>query len=301
MRMSLAGDASGNLISIPLMIAHGQKDGPILGITAAIHGDELNGLKVIHRLFQELNPKELVGTILAVPVVNMPGFLRNQRFFSDGQDLNRIMPGKPGGNCAQVYAHRFIERIISKLDRLVDLHTASFGRVNAFYVRANLEHEATAQMAYAQHPQILLHNPSHDDTLRAAAMERGIPAITVEVGDPMLFQKKMIRFGFQGLANILSQMGMVDLEEEPPNFDPVICNRSYWLYTDHGGLLNIDVELRDKVKKGQRIARVTDIFGQLLKEYHAPESGVIIGRSTNPVNQTGSRIVHLGIPVQTSE
>ena len=292
--LSLVRDPRGMRIAVPVLVARGVEDGPTLGLTAAMHGDELNGMRVIHRVFEELDPRDLRGTVIGVPVVNVPGFLEGTRYFNDGVDLNRIMPGKKGGNSSQVYAYRFIERVVKRFDRLIDLHTASFGRVNSLYVRADVENDETGWMARAQHPQILLHNPGHDGTLRAAAMDLGIPAITVEVGDPNRFQKKMIRYGFMGVANVLAHLKMVDLDEELPSFEPVHCSSSQWLYTDVGGLLQVHVELGDIVEEGQRLATVTDIFGEKLTTYAAPSHGIIIGKSTHPVNQTGSRIVHLG-------
>ncbi|MBU0551612.1 succinylglutamate desuccinylase/aspartoacylase family protein [Myxococcota bacterium] len=300
LKLSLVGDARGERIYIPLLVARGAHPGPTLGLTAAIHGNELNGLRVIHRLFEELNPQDLRGDIIAAPIVNVPGFLQSTRAFNDGQDLNRIMPGRPNGNSAEVYAYRFIERVLSRFDYLVDLHTASFGRINSLYVRADLDHPETSWMARAQHPQIILHNTGSDGTLRSAAMDRGIPAITVEVGNPMRFQRELIRYGFVGVANILARLKMVDLEEALPSFEPVICRRSSWMYTDLGGLLQVYPELCDRVEAGAIIARVSDVYGQALKTYRAPEAGIVIGKSTNPASQTGSRIIHLGVVTEES-
>lgn len=294
LKLSLMGDARGERVYIPLLVARGAKAGPTLGLTAAIHGNELNGLRVIHRLFEELDPKELRGDIIAAPILNIPGFLQSTRTFNDGQDLNRIMPGRPDGNSGQVYAHRLVERVLSRFDYLVDLHTASVGRINSLYVRADMEHPEAAWMARAQHPQIILHNPGFDQTWRSVAMERGIPAITVEVGDPMRFQRKMIRYGFVGVANILARLKMVDLEEALPDFEPILCERSTWLYSDLGGLLEVYPGLCERVEAGAIIARSRDVYGQAIKTYYAPESGIVIGKSTNPAAQTGARILHLG-------
>jgi predicted deacylase len=291
----MMADALGEPISMPAIVARGSEPGPTVGITAAIHGNELNGLRIIHRLIADLDPQELRGNIVAVPIVNVPGYLRNTREFSDGSDLNRTMPGKSHGRSSEVYAHRFMTRVVSNFDYLIDLHTASFGRVNSLYVRADLTHPETAWMARAQHPQIMVHNRGADGTLRDAAMDRGIPAITVEVGDPQRFQRRMIRFGLIGVGNVLARLQMLPLEESLPEHEPVVCARSYWLYSDDGGLLEVFPNLTDQVDAGDLVARVTDVFGELVTEYHAPEAGIVIGKSTNPVNTTGSRILHLGV------
>lgn len=293
--MTLITDGMNVPIRIPVMVARGTQDFPVLGLTAAVHGNELNGIPVIQRLFSAIDPKQLKGTIIAVPVVNVPSFIRGKRRFNDGVDLNHIMPGKPDGNVSQVYAYRFFEKIIRRVDYLLDLHTASQGRINTYYVRADMKHPIARKLAMLQNAQIIVHNPPSDGTLRGAADAIDIPAITLEVGNPSTFQKRMIKSGLVGVDNVLSYLEMIDEEPEEPKTPTVICQRSYWLYTDVGGLLTLHVDLMDLVKKGARIASIRDIFGNLIREYHAPEDGIIIGKSVSPVNQTGGRIVHLGI------
>ena len=190
--LTLITDGLGNPINIPVMVAKGEKDGPILGLTAALHGNELNGISVIQRLFRELDINDLSGTVVGIPVVNIPSFIRKKRRFNDGVDLNHIMPGKKDGNVSNVYAYRFVNKIIKQFDYLLDLHTASFGRINSFYIRADMEHEEVKKMALLQNADIIVHNPPSDGTLRGAADELGIPAITIEVGNPNTFQKRLI-------------------------------------------------------------------------------------------------------------
>ncbi len=293
--LTLITDGLGNPINIPVMVAKGEKDGPILGLTAALHGNELNGISVIQRLFRELDINDLSGTVVGIPVVNIPSFIRKKRRFNDGVDLNHIMPGKKDGNVSNVYAYRFVNKIIKQFDYLLDLHTASFGRINSFYIRADMEHEEVKKMALLQNADIIVHNPPSDGTLRGAADELGIPAITIEVGNPNTFQKRLIRSGVEGIHNVLSHLKMIPDEIEVPKKTTIICKSSYWIYTDVGGLLTVHVDLREIVKKGKIIASIRDIFGNLLKEYLAPENGIVIGKSTSPVNQTGGRILHLGI------
>ena len=293
--LKLITDGLGNPINIPVMVAKGEKDGPILGLTAALHGNELNGISVIQRLFRELDINDLSGTVVGIPVVNIPSFIRKKRRFNDGVDLNHIMPGKKDGNVSNVYAYRFVNKIIKQFDYLLDLHTASFGRINSFYIRADMEHEEVKKMALLQNADIIVHNPPSDGTLRGAADELGIPAITIEVGNPNTFQKRLIRSGVEGIHNVLSHLKMIPDEIEVPKKTTIICKSSYWIYTDVGGLLTVHVDLREIVKKGKIIASIRDIFGNLLKEYLAPENGIVIGKSTSPVNQTGGRILHLGI------
>ncbi|MCA9651468.1 MAG: succinylglutamate desuccinylase/aspartoacylase family protein [Myxococcales bacterium] len=295
MLLSLTSDALGQAIQIPVLVARGKRPGPVVGITAAVHGNELNGIPVIHHLFAALEGKPLRGTVVGVVVANVPGLHAHQREFVDGTDLNHIFPGSQHGNVSQVYAHRLLHQLVARFDFLLDLHTASFGRINSLYVRADMSHPKTARMAILQKPQIILHNRASDGTLRGAAMEQGIPAITIEIADPHRFQPKYVRPTLVGVLSVLAELGLVRRRPPRPGPPPLLCERSYWMYTDRGGLLEVLPQLADRVEAGEVVARVRDAFGDLRTEYRAPESGVVIGKSTNPVGQTGARILHLGL------
>lgn len=293
----MVADGMGLPMYIPVIVARGLKEGPVIGITAATHGNELNGIPVVQRLFKELHPEisTVRGTIIGIPVMNVPGFLLMQRKFNDGIDLNRIMPGKADGDTSEVYAHRLADRIISQFDYLLDLHTASNGRVNSYYIRANMDDAETATLAKLQNAQIILNSPAKDQTVRGVVQCNGGKAITLEVGDPNMFQKKLIRSGLEGVNNTLVYLKLCDGEIVKPAQEAIICSRSYWIYTDKGGILQVMPNVTDMVKKGELIAVIRNIFGDVIKQYFAPEDGIVIGKSVHPVSQTGSRILHLGI------
>lgn len=293
--VELVSDGLGQPVRIPVLVARGGKPGPVVGVTAAVHGNELNGIPVIHRLFAALEGKPLRGTVVGVVVANVPGLHAHQREFVDGTDLNDIFPGRAQGNTSQTYAHRLLEWVVKRFDYLLDLHTASFGRINSLYVRADMEHEVTSRMAYLQKPQIILHNRASDGTLRGAAMELGIPAITIEIADPHRFQPRYIRPAVAGVLAVLAELGVVKRRPSRPGPPPILCRRSYWMYTDRGGLLDVLPELAQPVRRGEVVARIRDAFGDVRTEYLAPDDGVVIGKSTNPVGQSGARILHLGV------
>ncbi len=296
--LTISYDGISQPIRIPIIVAKGRSDHPIVGLTAAVHGNELNGIFVIQRLFNEIQVDSLNGIIIGVPVVNVPSYLAKQRRYLNNVDLNHIMPGKENGNVSQEYAHQFFSKVIKKFDYLVDLHTASQGRINSFYVRADLKHPIVRKMAFLQNAQIIVHNPPSDGTLRGAADEIDIPALTLEVGNPNSLQNKMVKSGIIGIHNVLSYLDMIPDSIIDIQSAPIVCSRSYWLYTDVGGLLRVDVNLTDRVSKGQKIAVICNIFGAVIKEYFAPEDGIVIGKSVSPVNQSGGRILHLGIVKQ---
>jgi len=293
--LDIATDPLGQPISLPVLIGRGRKPGPVLGFTAAVHGNELNGIPVIQRLFKEIGDQEVCGTIIGVPIVNIPSFMRKKRRFIDGVDINHIMPGGRNGSVSEVYVKRFFDKVITGLDYLIDLHTASAGRINSYYIRADMKDKPTRELALLQNAQIIVHNPPSDGTLRGAAEAEGIPAITLEVGNPNTFQRGMIRSGITGLHNAMIHLGMIKGDIDRPEKEPVICKKSYWIYTERGGLLTVLPGITDKVKRGDLLAYQNDIFGDRLIEYWAPEDGVVIGKSIDPVNQTGGRILHLGI------
>lgn len=297
--VELVADGLGNGIRVPVMVARGSRDGPIVGITAAVHGNELNGVAVIHEAFAKLDPDSVRGTVVGVPVVNVPGLHRHQREFIDGTDLNRSFPGREDGTVAQVYVHRLLTRVVQDFEILLDLHTASFGRINSLYVRADMTNPDSARMAYLLRPAIVVHNPARDGSLRGEFTEAGVPAITVEIGDPSRWQGAHVRETLAGIRAVMADLGVLRRgKPRAPGPDPVICDRSYWMYTDRGGLLEVLPDLEEVVRKDQPVARVRDAFGHAYREYRAPEDGVVVGKSVNPVGQTGARILHLGVPAR---
>ena len=293
--LHMVTDGMGVPIYVPVMVARGAEDGPVVGITAAVHGNELNGIPVIQRLMSELDPQQLRGTVVGVPGVNVPSLLRRQRRFIDGTDLNHVMPGRADGTVSQVYAFRVVDRLVRHFDYLFDLHTASFGRVNSYYIRADMANETVRKMAELQNAQIIVHNPPGDGTLRGTADDLGIPAITLEVGDPNTFQRGVIRATATGIHNFLIDKGLIEGEIDLEDDETVLCRKSYWLYADTGGLLSIKPKITQRVSAGETIAVLRNPFGDEIRTYEAPEDGIVIGHSVSPVCQTGGRLLHLGL------
>lgn len=295
-RLVINENATGNETMLPVIVVRGPEEGPVVGITAAVHGNELNGIRVIHRLLAVLKQSPLLrGTVVAVPIVNIPGYVREQREFADGADINRIMPGKADGNESSLYAHRVLDRLVRHFDYLFDLHTASFGRINSLYIRVDMTSEIPRTLARLIDPQIIVHSPGADGTLRDAAADMGIHAVTVEVGDPQRFQPGLVRSTRLGLQEVLEHLEMLPNISDTGEAPIIECGRSYWIYTDRGGVLSVLPHVTDMVAKGDVIAHLHNVWGDLVREYRAPEDGVIVGKSTNPAARAGSRIVHLGI------
>lgn len=282
---------------VPVIIVRGEGNGPTLGLTAAVHGDELNGISTIFKLIEEVNPKKLNGNLVLVPIVNVPGYLMNQRRFSDNIDLNRVMPGAPTGKASDIYVHHFIQKIVRKFDYLLDLHTASHGRVNSLYLRADLENEETRTLAYLQNPQIIVQKYDDDKTLRGWANDNGIPCITIEIGNPNAFQHALIDETLDGIVNTMKYLKMLKGRVKNMVNDAYVCDHSYWIYSSKGGIVDVFPKLADEVKAGQIIAKVYDVFGQVKEEIEADRNGVVIGKNISPNGEAGTRLLHLGVNV----
>ena len=301
--LSMTDDGMSQSILVPIIVLKGIGSAPVLGLVAGIHGNELNGIKVIQEVTNEIDLPSLNGIVIAIPGLNRNGILQNEREFIDGVDLNRIFPGKMDGNRSQQFVWQISHKILPHFDYLIDMHTASFGRENSYYVRADLSDESMSKMAAIQDADIMLDSegaPSTGDqssstrTMRAEAMLKGIPTITVELGNPQVFQKEMIERGKKGVRNTLKWLGMIDGEIEVSAVTK-ICERSLWIYSNVGGFQELMVQLNQVLEKGDRIAIIRDPFGHVLKEYVAPESGIVIGLSSNPITMSGDRIIHLGV------
>lgn len=281
---------------LPIIVVKGMEDGPVLGITAALHGNELNGISTIFKLIEDIDPKKLKGSLVLVPIANIPGYLSKQRYFTDYVDLNRIMPGKAGGKTSDLYAHFLTSKVISKFNYLLDLHTASHGRVNSLYIRADLENEETRTLAYLQNPQIIVQKYDEEGTLRGWANDNGIAAITIEIGDPSAFQHSLIDETLEGILNTMRHYEMIDGEvKDMVSDEAIVSDHSYWIYSKKGGIVDVLPKLADKVKKGDVIAIVYDVFGQIREEVRADKNGVVIGKNINPSCDAGTRVLHLGV------
>eukprot|EP01080_Neovahlkampfia_damariscottae_P008114 gene8114-12575_t len=283
-------------ISIPIIIAKGVQEGPILGITVALHGNEINGIVVVHRLMEKLDLKTLNGTVVAIPVCNPLAYGNSIRYFNDGIDLNSVFPGKEHGSTSEVYVYRLFTNILTQFEYLIDMHTASHGRINSLYVRSDMNDLSTSRMALLHYPEIIVHNTSKT-TLRGTLMALGIKTITIEIGNPSVFQEKFIAITLRGVWEVMKFLTMIPnvLTFAKPTHKLTICSSSYWIYTDTGGVLTVHPALNTWVKKGELVAEVHTIFGKLTKEYFSPDDGIIVGKATNPIAQSGDRIMHIGI------
>ncbi|MCA9700289.1 MAG: succinylglutamate desuccinylase/aspartoacylase family protein [Myxococcales bacterium] len=293
LHLQLFRDPAGQPLRVPVLAVRGAEPGPVLGVIAAIHGNELNGVPAVHRFVHGLDPRRLRGTVLAISVVNIPGFLLRRRGFSDARDLNRLFPGKQGGSDSQLWVGKLRELFLSHLDFLVDLHTAGPGRTNPVYARVDFEDPVAIELGIAAKPDLILNKPASPKTVRGAAASLEVPCVTLELGAPQMLQPEIVDRATTGLRRIARHLEMLNRPLTVKNRPP-LCSDSNWVYTAHGGLLEVFPALLDRVREGQLVGRTVNLFGEVVGEYHAPQKGIVIGKTVDPVAPIGTRVVHIG-------
>ncbi len=284
---------------VPVLIAHGARPGPTLCLTAAIHGDEINGIEIVRRVLHQIEPDELSGTVIGVPIVNLDGFRRATRYLSDRRDLNRYFPGNPNGSYATRIAHSLFQNIILKCDYLVDLHTASFYRTNLPQLRGDLKNKSVLDFSRYFGGMSVLHNNGAAGTLRRAATDAGIPALTMETGGPHALEQDAINYGVKGVKNLLHNLTMYKTVRLWLLPQPVFY-QSIWVRSTQGGIMLSKVDLDEKVRAGQLLGRVVDPISNTSSDIISPINGTILGKALDQVVSPGFATFHIGI-VATEE
>ena len=284
---------TGGDISLPVRVVHGREPGPTVWVNAAIHGDEVMGVEVVQQIVASLSPKTLRGTLVAVPVVNVFGFMTGDRYLPDRRDLNRSFPGSARGSLASRIAHLFMREIVSGCEVGIDLHTGSDRRSNLPQVRADLDDERTRELAQAFGAPVMLHAKIRDGSLRHAAREQGAKVLLYEAGEPLRFDAYAVDAGVVGVRRVLAALGMTEPVDEPPVEPSLECRSSGWVRARRTGILHLDVRLGQKVSDGERLGTLFDSFGKTLRAVYANRDGIVIGRTEAPLVNSGDAVVHI--------
>ncbi len=277
--------------SLPVEVVHGRKAGKVLWLSAAIHGDELNGIEIIRQVLDGVDHKELCGTLIAVPIVNVFGFLQRSRYLPDRRDLNRSFPGSKRGSLAARLARLLLDEVVEPASHGIDLHTGSLQRTNLPQIRADLGDPETLRCALAFGAPVTLHAEQRDGSLRAAAAKRGKPVLLFEGGSAHRFEREAIEAGVRGVFGVMRAIGMLPAGDAPD--DTAIHHRTKWVRARKSGLFRRDTELGAKVEKGQRLGRVGDVFGRSTVSVKAPTAGTVIGMALNPLVNLGDALVNI--------
>ncbi len=279
---------------LPVRVIRGKKDGPVVFISAAIHGDELNGIEIIRRFRMLSILKRLKGTVILVPIVNVYGIMTLSRYLPDRRDLNRSFPGNEKGSLAGRVARIFFDEIVSKCDLGIDLHTGAIHRSNLPQVRTNIENEYTFNLAKVFGAPVVLHSEIRDGSLRAVAQEEGVPILLYEAGEALRFDETSIRIGVHGIVNVLREINMLPkVSRKKPAKVPVITKSSQWVRASESGMLRTIKALGDTVQKDEVIAFIDEPLDDVSFEIKALFDGIIIGKSEIPLVQAGDAVFHI--------
>lgn len=300
--LPIARLVTGTRISLPVQVIHGTSDGPSVWLSAAVHGDEIAGVEIIRRVAEQLDPKRLAGTVIAVPIVNVHGFLNGDRYLPDRRDLNRSFPGSANGSLAGRVANLFMNEIVSRCEVGIDLHTGSDHRTNLPQIRADLDDDRTRQLAEAFGASIMLHAKVRDGSLRGAATDLGKTVLLYEGGEAWRFDKDAIEVGTTGVLNVLSELAMIDRPTDTCPIQPRTSRRTSWIRARRSGIVRLDVSLGDVVTKGQQIGVIHDSVGARLARVNASLDGVVIGHVQHPLVNQGDAVLNIAeITTKVSE
>ena len=279
--------------SIPIQVIRGRRRGPVVFVSAAIHGDELNGIEIIRRLKGLSVIKKLKGSLILVPVVNVYGLNTLSRYLPDRRDLNRSFPGSTKGSLAARIARIFFEEIVQKSDLGIDLHTGAIHRTNLPQIRTNVKNEETLRLARAFEAPVILHSELRDGSLRAEAQDQGVPILLYEAGEALRFDETAIKIGVKGIVNVLRALDMLPQTKKRRYRNPLTCQCSSWMRAPESGILRTVKALGDSVKVNEVIAFVDEPLGEMSYELRAKYDGIIIGKSQIPLVQEGDAVFHI--------
>lgn len=286
--------ATGAQVSLPIEVVNGRQPGPRLFVCAAVHGDEINGIEIIRRVLRGRPLSRLRGTLLAVPVVNLFGFVGLSRYLPDRRDLNRSFPGSAAGSLAARIAHIFLREVVDNSTHGIDLHTGAVHRSNLPQIRACLDHAETEKLARAFGVPVLLNANLRDGSLRQAVYERGVPMLLYEGGEALRFDESAIRAGTRGVLSVMRALGMLPGRKHPAAaLRPFIARSSHWVRAPRSGILRSRSALGAAVRAGDRLGYIADPLGDDEQEVSAPHAGVVIGRSELPIVNEGDAIFHI--------
>lgn len=280
-------------LSMPVQVVNGRRSGPVLFVAAAIHGDELNGVEIVRRLLKRKALDSLRGTLIAVPIVNVHGFLDQSRYLPDRRDLNRSFPGSAKGSVAGRLANIFMNEIVRRSNYGIDLHTGAVDRSNLPQIRADLDDPETLKLAKAFGVPVIINASVREGSLRGCGAALGTPVLTYEAGEALRFDEVCIRAGVRGILNIMATIGMLPGSQKRRTKEPVIASSTSWIRAAGSGIVINKVQLGQSVRKDQRLATISDPLGRREEDVPARFDGIVIGRSNLPLALEGDALFNV--------
>lgn len=292
LRLKVSESYTADPVSIAVTVIRGEEPGPTVFVTASIHGDELNGVGIVRDLLAEERLAELKGTLIAVPVTNVPGFLTLDRHAPDRRDLNRSFPGNKRGSLTSRLAGILFHEVVRRSDFGIDLHTGGGERSNFPQVRADLSSPRVARLAHDFGLPMVIHGLGPRRSLRRTAVLHGVPTIVYEAGSPRRFERGFIEAGLQGVVSVLRRLEMLPGEPLTPPVS-IEVRESRWLRARVGGILDLRVQLGEPVEQNQMISVNTNPFGHERNQLKSKASGIVIGLTGLPLVHPGDAVCHL--------
>ena len=282
-------------LSMPIHIIRGETPGPTLCITAAIHGDELNGIEIIRRLLKKIKKNKIAGTLIAIPIVNIYGFLYQDRYLMDRRDLNRSFPGSSKGSLAARLAQLITTDILSQVTHCVDLHSGSQHRSNLPQIRTNIDSPTSFQLAKVFNAPVILHATVRDGSLRQHANEKNIPCLLYEAGEALRFDEMSIKTGLKGILNLMHALKMIShpIKTKRKHITATAARSSYWVRAPQSGLLHSSKLLGKSIKEGELLAIIGNPSTTEEYKLYSPLSGIIIGKNNLPMVHEGAALFHI--------
>lgn len=282
-------------VSLPVHIIRAKKPGPTIFVSAAVHGDELNGIEIIRRLIHQNKFKITRGTVIAVPMVNVYGVVNQSRYMPDRRDLNRCFPGSAKGSLAGRVAHIFLNEIVKHCDYGIDLHTGAIHRSNLPQIRADMSDADTKELAEVFGVPVVLNSNLVDGSLRESAVKNNTKILLYEAGEALRFDEFSIRAGMKGILNVLQHLGMTRKasSSKKKRLIPFIANGSQWVRANASGIVHNIVNLGDQITKGQILAEIGSPYGAIFDSVKATRSGILIGKQNIPLVQEGEAMFHV--------
>lgn len=283
-------------LSIPIEVVHGRNDGPVLFLSAAVHGDEIVGVEVIRRILASKQLKSMRGTLIAVPVVNIFGFLNQSRYLPDRRDLNRSFPGSERGSIASRLANLFLSQVVAQCTHGIDLHTAAIHRENLPQVRADTSDHEVLAMAKAFGLPVVVNSGLIEGSLRAAAAQMSVKMIVYEASEALRFDETAIRAGVNGVLRVMREIGMLRKSRSNPAKTlkvPTVATQSRWVRAPQSGIHRSITPLGAVVEKDSLLGHISSPLGENEVPVTASHDGILIGRSTNPLVTEGEALFHI--------
>jgi predicted deacylase len=283
-------------VSLPVHVIHGKKPGPVLFVSAAIHGDEVIGVEIVRRLLKARGLKGMAGTLMAVPIVNAFGFHNHARYLPDRRDLNRCFPGGPEGSMASRLAHIFMEEVVLRSDLGIDLHSAAVHRQNLPQIRLTPGNARLAHLGRVFGAPVMLPSKLREGSLRMAAEEAGVDVLLYEGGEALRFDELAVRAGVSGILRVMQEVGMIGAKGVPKNkHATVLASESHWLRAPLGGVFRGFVAIGAAVRPGDVLGAISDPFGEREAELLSDVRGVVIGRTNMPSVYEGDALFHIAV------